>query len=415
MLMWITAAVYLLGAAAFVSVWTKGRQPNVIPLAAAVICGACAAFIPGLTEAWRFFIALIFGWTGWLIAAFIVSRELIVQSATMLLAFVTSWLPFARMDPVEWEYVLIAVAVLSCFLFGVASHVKNGELSPVSEQYSAKKYESFLVLLPLISVLLAPLVTFSQSKPSVFAAAVTTGMLFITSALLFILQDQIRQRVKAQTLNRAYEEWQKESRDYMNTIRSQRHDFNLHLHAISGLVSNGEYEECGEYVRKLAAEAAAVNDIMPVADAVVGSMLYKMREKARGKGSDIYYSITYDMADTVCNGFECNKIIGNLLQNAIDALESDEDKEFGIRTSIFKRRGFTVVTVENRFSGDVDSIAKAFEPGYSTKKKHEGIGLSMVKRTVTHYGGRIYPEFEDGRIRFVVNIPNRIGAQETEA
>lgn len=99
----------------------------------------------------------------------------------------------------------------------------------------------------------------------------------------------------------------------MNTIRSQRHDFNLHLHAISGLVNSGEYEKCNEYVQKLVADANAVNDIMPVNDAVVGSMLYNMREEARRCGSDIIYHITYDMENILCNGFECNKIIGNLL------------------------------------------------------------------------------------------------------
>ncbi|MBQ8620881.1 MAG: GHKL domain-containing protein [Oscillospiraceae bacterium] len=194
----------------------------------------------------------------------------------------------------------------------------------------------------------------------------------------------------------------------MNTIRSQRHDFNLHLHAIAGLISGGEYEECGEYVRKLVEDAAAVNDIMPVADAVVGSMLYNMREQARRKGSDIFYHITYDMEDIVCNGFECNKIIGNLLQNAIDAMHSTEDLAFGIRASIFKRRGCTVICVENRFTGDPNTIARVFEPGWSTKRGHEGIGLAMVLRTVEQYGGRVYPEFEEDLIRFVVTIPNRV-------
>ena len=155
-------------------------------------------------------------------------------------------------------------------------------------------------------------------------------------------------------------------------------------------------------------DASAVNDIMPVADAVVGSMLYNMREQARRKGSDIRYHITYDMEDIVCNGFECNKIIGNLLQNAIDAMKTPEDLAFGIRASIFKRRGSTVVCVENRFTGDPASIAAAFEPGWSTKRGHEGIGLAMVLRTAEQYGGRVYPEFEDDMVRFIAAIPNRL-------
>lgn len=150
-------------------------------------------------------------------------------------------------------------------------------------------------------------------------------------------------------MNDALSAWQREARDYMNVIRSQRHDFNLHLHAISGLVQSKEYQECNAYVRRLLEEATAINDIMPVADAVVGSMLLRMREQARQRGFDIYYHITYDMEDIICNGFECNKIIGNLLQNAIDALKTPEDFSYGIHANILKRRGNTVIVVENRF------------------------------------------------------------------
>ena len=151
---------------------------------------------------------------------------------------------------------------------------------------------------------------------------------------------------------------------------------------------------------------------MPVSDAVVGSMLFNMREEARRRGSEITYNITYDMEDVFCNGFELNKIIGNLLQNAIDAMRTEEDKAFGIKLSIFRRRGNTVIVSENRFTGDPERIARVFEPGYSTKRGHEGIGLSMALRTAEKYGGRVYPEFEKDVIRFVVNIPNRVNLKE---
>lgn len=201
-------------------------------------------------------------------------------------------------------------------------------------------------------------------------------------------------------------EWNKGVGDYMNVIRSQRHDFNLHLHAISGLIAREDYAACKTYVDNLVHSANEVNDIMPISDAMIGSMLYNMRNEARKIGSDIVYDITYDMSDVACNGFQCNKIIGNLLQNAIDAIQSDEDKAFGIKMCVFKRRGNSVITVENRFVGDKQKITRAFEAGYSTKKNHEGIGLPMCKKTVESYGGRIYPEFTEDTIKFIVNIPN---------
>ncbi len=88
--------------------------------------------------------------------------------------------------------------------------------------------------------------------------------------LILWLQTELIRRQQAEEMNHAMSRWQCESRDYMNTIRSQRHDFNLHLHAISRLIHSGEYEGCRKYVRNLVLDANAMNDIMSVGDAIVG-------------------------------------------------------------------------------------------------------------------------------------------------
>ena len=36
----------------------------------------------------------------------------------------------------------------------------------------------------------------------------------------------------------------------------------------------------------------------------------------------------------------------------------------------------------------------------------------MVQKTVKRYGGRVYPEFGENTIRFVVNVPNRVTLQK---
>lgn len=412
--MWCTAAVYLLAVLGFVSLWVQGTKAPAVCLAAAAVFAAASAWIPGLSQSVRFLLALVLGSAGWCCSCLILRRERLVQTLCVLTGFLAPWLPLTLCAAVEWEYCLVAAGILLCFLMALSDKLLHGELRSAAEQFAAHRYDWLLNLLHLTGLLTA-CILMAGKKLLEFPDACSYCITVLTvSALSLYLRDQICQRLKAQILNRAFRQWQRESRDYMNTIRSQRHDFNLHLHAISGLINSGEYAECADYVRKLVADAAAVNDIMPVADAVVGSMLYNMREQARRKGSDISYHITYDMEDIICNGFECNKIIGNLLQNAIDALQTEEDLAFGIRASIFKRRGCTVICVENRFTGDPNTIAEAFEPGWSTKRGHDGIGLAMVLRTAEQYSGRVYPEFEDGLIRFVVNIPNRVSFRQKE-
>lgn len=351
-------------------------------------------------------------------------RVKLLPEACIYLCADMAFLPLFLCGGQVWEYAVYP-AVLLLFLMITLIGEKNGHIGQSRQTgktdyaapmdfYTEKKYYYIVSFIPCL--LLAPemLILIVFRDLTVLSAMMTSAAFMILLCLALWLQYEFIHRKTAEEMSRAMNRWQFESRDYMNTIRSQRHDFNLHLHAISGLLSSDRYDKCNEYINKLVSEANAVNDIMPVNDAVVGSMLYNMREEARRKGSDIIYDITYDMADILCNGFECNKIIGNLLQNAIDALQTDEDKKYGIRLSIFKRRGNTVIVSENRFTGDPGKIAGVFEAGYSTKKGHEGIGLAMVLRTVRMYGGRIYPEFDDNIIRFVVNIPNKVNLLEED-
>lgn len=405
----LTLAIGLIASIFFASYWLEGKLPRLVGTLVSAVAAAAAFFaLNGFWQPGAFMSALVLGQLVWTGDMFLHGGHRNLLFALCLYAGADMiWLPMCLCGKAVWEiavYFSLMVLCASLALLYTRYEVRrlNAPVSEKNSQYILVGCLPCTVLIPEGMLLTA------QSELSV-ASAMLMGVAFLLLyCLLLWLQQEVIRRISAEELNRMMSRWQMEARDYMNTIRSQRHDFNLHVHALSGLIRSGEYDKCSQYLEKLVADTAAVNDIMPIRDAVVGSMLYNMREEARRKGSDIYYHITYDMGDIICNGFECNKIIGNLLQNAIDALVTPEDKAYGIRMSIFKRRGNTVITSENRFTGDPERIAAFFELGQSSKMGHEGIGLSMVMRTAQQYGGRIYPEFENGVIRFVVNIPNKV-------
>lgn len=408
----LTLWISLISSILFVENWLNGKYPKFVWLPVPFVSATVIFFI--LFSFWKdaaFLAALLFGQIPCLIYDFICrERKILLSKACLYLGFDSIWLPLCFCEKDIWQYAFFTAVLILCL--SLVRTDKDGEKkqSDILKAFYTDKRKSYWVIscLPCGVFLPSILISAVFKIQTVLSAFVLSAVLLVFYIVLMWLQREFSMRITAEEMNNAMNRWHRESRDYMNTIRSQRHDFNLHLHAISGLINSKEYEKCSEYVQKLVSDANAVNDIMPVSDAVVGSMLYNMREEARRRGSDIIYHITYDMEDIICNGFECNKIIGNLLQNAIDALHTPEDKEYGIRLNIFKRRGNTVITTENRFTGDPDKIARVFETGYSTKKGHDGIGLSMVLRTAEQYGGRVYPEFEDDKIRFVVNIPNKV-------
>lgn len=412
MFRWITLAIGLSASIFFAAYWLNGKYPRALRWCISVAAGmAVYAIVSAFWLEGAFLTAMLAGQLTCPVYDFIRhERQLLLPEICLYLSGDGIWLPLCLCGEDIWQYaVYLAVLVLCVSLAPIG---RDDDKQPANRRIDfspeRRKYDWMISCLPCVVLVPQALLLAIIGNLSLVSSLMLSIVFLLLNGLLLWLQREITCRLHAEYLNNAMNQWQRESRDYMNTIRSQRHDFNLHLHAVSGLINSGEYEKCQQYVQKLVSEAAAVNDIMPVSDPVVGSMLYNMREEARRRGSDIIYHITYDMEDVFCNGFECNKIIGNLLQNAIDALQTPEDKEYGIRLNILKRRGNTVIIAENRFTGEPDRIARVFEPGYSTKKGHEGIGLSMVLRTAEQYGGRVYPEFEKDKIRFIVNIPNKI-------
>lgn len=81
-------------------------------------------------------------------------------------------------------------------------------------------------------------------------------------------------------------------------------------------------------------------------------------------------------------------VIENLLKNALDAMEGKGD----IKIKIRERPGNIVIDVTDNGRGiNKKNIAKVFKPGFTTKKRGWGLGLSLSKRIIDQYHkGQLY-------------------------
>ncbi|GAB4422971.1 MAG: hypothetical protein OHK0039_39370 [Bacteroidia bacterium] len=82
-------------------------------------------------------------------------------------------------------------------------------------------------------------------------------------------------------------------------------------------------------------------------------------------------------------------VIENLLKNALDAIQS---KEGSIRIEAGERPSYFYIDITDTGKGiPKGDFKKVFEPGFTTKKRGWGLGLSLSKRIVENYHkGRIF-------------------------
>ena len=110
------------------------------------------------------------------------------------------------------------------------------------------------------------------------------------------------------------------------------------------------------------------------------------------------------MADL--NGPLFDWVIENLLRNAIDAMEGGVGK---ITATVYEEGRYACVDVSDTGKGIPPGKFKTiFKPGFSTKTRGWGLGLSLAKRIIEEYhGGRIYVKrSEPGKgTTFTVKVP----------
>lgn len=258
---------------------------------------------------------------------------------------------------------------------------------------------SLCAVLTVVSVLSASSTMLQRGIVSLLS-----GMLFSACLWILALADTCEQEAKTVQTEQQY---RSEMLSFLNLIRSQRHDYNFHVQTIAGLIRLGKTEECLRYVNALEEDSSLMNAVLPVRDPAISAMIHSFRLQAVRQGIEIHLSIHYDLSQIATTVYETNKIISNLLQNAIDEVAKHEDKSFGIEMSILKRGEYCVIRIANRITGlhSAEQLGDLYRHGYTTKAGHEGVGLTTLRTLTARYHGTIYTQMDGDVIQFVVRIP----------
>ncbi len=107
-------------------------------------------------------------------------------------------------------------------------------------------------------------------------------------------------------------------------------------------------------------------------------------------GKNINISITGDASlKALLNKELFEWVIENLIKNALDAIENESGLiEFNIK----EKNGLLVIDIKDTGKGiEPGNKKEVFKPGYSTKKRGWGLGLSLSKRIIENYhNGKIF-------------------------
>lgn len=129
------------------------------------------------------------------------------------------------------------------------------------------------------------------------------------------------------------------------------------------------------------------------------------------KAGVTYTCFALDKAVVKADEIHLNSIFSNLINNSIDALWDHDDTIKEIRVIVESKEKYVKIAIIDNGPGmDKNQITEIFEPFFSTKPSSgTGLGLSVVKRLVQLYMGKIDVDSQIGKgATFTVTLPSEI-------
>ena len=104
------------------------------------------------------------------------------------------------------------------------------------------------------------------------------------------------------------------------------------------------------------------------------------------------------------------RVITNLIKNSIHAINQRVPENPRIEVKVFAEGTNAIIKVEDNGLGISDlNKEKVFEPKFTTKTSGMGLGLAMVKKIVSNYGGNItFTSTKGFGTKFKVKFPKQL-------
>ncbi len=188
-----------------------------------------------------------------------------------------------------------------------------------------------------------------------------------------------------------------------NNVSAFKHDFSNIMTALGGFIYAKNMDGLEKYYNKIVDECHINNNLSTLNPKVINNpaiynILATKYYKADELGITINLQVFINLNDLKLDIYDFCRILGILLDNAIEAASKCEEKIINIEIQDIKPRKFQVLNIENTYLDKNIDISKLAEKGYTSKtddKESHGIGLWQVSKIVKKHNNLILDTSKD--------------------
>lgn len=288
-----------------------------------------------------------------------------------------------------YKFGYLFIMYLSVFILSVIIKNRNIKIELLEDIDSKNK---FIIIGNLIFGLIALIVQliitiyYTDKLPIIITFLSFISLLAYFSISIYSLTRIMKLTLTTRKLESA-EEYNNTLRILHDNVRGFKHDFDNIVTTIGGFIRTNDMEGLKQYYLQLEDDCQRVNNLYILNPEVVNNdgiynLLTKKYYEADSKDIKVNITFLLDLSKLNMKIYEFARILGILLDNAIEASSEYDEKLINLTFREDSRNSRQLIIIENTYKNkDVDT-EKIFEKGVSGKEEHSGLGLWEVRKIV---------------------------------
>lgn len=216
----------------------------------------------------------------------------------------------------------------------------------------------------------------------------------------------VRSYIKLMNRNRTLLESIENLGKLNDKLRMDRHDYLNHLQIVYGLMELEEYDEMNAYLRKVYKELLKTGKAIKTSKPAINALLAAKLAECDSKGIELLIEVKSDLKDIRIEDWELCKVLSNLVDNAVRALDESDKEEKIISINITETKEKYIFDVEDNGPMIPEELRnQIFKKGVTTKKTEgHGMGLAIVSKIVNENNGEVKMESNTEKTVFSVEF-----------
>ena len=181
------------------------------------------------------------------------------------------------------------------------------------------------------------------------------------------------------------EEYNKTLHILHDNVRGFKHDFDNIVTTIGGYIKTNDMEGLEKYYSQLQEDCSKVNNLYILNPDIINNpgiynLLTTKYSEAEEKGIKVNLTFLLDLNELHMKIYEFARILGILLDNAIDAASECDEKILNIVFRNESKNNRNIILIENTYKDKDVDLNQIFNKGITGKENHTGLGLWEIRQ-----------------------------------